>query len=180
LRHLIRRDLDRAPAPFDPWVRLDRTLHRLEGRESEVGEDMTVESRRMGIRPAAVHSDTPQEHEPTAELFREAVDETRELVRLEVELAKEELRAEVKTAKMAGIALGAGAGAALSGVTMFFVAIAMAFHMEWLASLIIGGILLALAAVLGLGGYKALPKRPLEETKERFEADLKQLKERVA
>jgi len=118
--------------------------------------------------------------EPTAELFREAVDETRELVRLEVELAKEELRAEIGRAKMAGMALGGGAGAALSGVTMCFVAIAMAFHLEWLASLIIGGILLALAAALVLGGYRALPRRPLEETRERVEADLKQLKERVA
>jgi uncharacterized membrane protein YqjE len=119
--------------------------------------------------------------ERTAELFREAIDETRELARLEVELAKEELWTELRSAKLGGIALGAGAGAALSGVTMCFVAIAMAFSMEWLAALIIGGILLALAAALAIGGYVALPSRPLlEETRERVETDLKRLRERVA
>jgi hypothetical protein len=119
--------------------------------------------------------------EPTAELVREAIDETRELARLEVELAKEELLTELQQAKAGGIAIGAGAGAALSGVTLCLVAIAMAFRMEWVAALVIGGILLALAALLGLGGYKALPRRPLlGETKERVQTDLKQLKERVA
>jgi hypothetical protein len=119
--------------------------------------------------------------ERTAELFREAIDETRELARLEVELAKEELWTELRSAKVGAITMGAGAAAALSGVTLCLVAIAMAFHREWLAALIIGGILLVLAAALVLGGYAALPRRPLlGETKERLEADLKQLKERVA
>jgi hypothetical protein len=119
--------------------------------------------------------------ERTAELFREAIEETRELARLEVELAKEELWTELRSAKVGGIAMGAGAGAAVSGVTMCFVAIAMAFHREWLAALIIGGILVVLAAALVLGGYASLPRRPfLGETKERIETDLKQLKERVA
>jgi hypothetical protein len=119
--------------------------------------------------------------ERTAELFREAIDETRELARLEVELAKEELWTELRSAKVGAITMGAGAGAALSGVTVCLVAIAMAFHREWLAALIIGGILLVLAAALVLGGYAALPRRPLlGETKERLEADIKQLKERVA
>jgi hypothetical protein len=120
-------------------------------------------------------------HERMAELFREAIDETRELARLEVELAKEELLVELHQAKAGAITIGVGAGAALSGVTLCFVAIAMAFRMEWLAALVIGGILLVLAALLALAGYKALPRRPfLGETKERVQTDLKQLKERVA
>ena len=119
--------------------------------------------------------------ERTAELFREAIDETRELARLEVELAKEELWTELRSAKVGAIGLGGGAAAALSGVTMCFVAIAMAFHLEWLAALIIGGILLVLGAALAIGGYSALPRRPLlGETKERIETDLKRLRERVA
>jgi hypothetical protein len=119
--------------------------------------------------------------ERTAELFREAIDETRELARLEVVLAKEELWAELHSAKLGSITIGAGAAAAVSGVTMCLVACAMAFRMEWLAALIIGGILLVLAAALALGGYAALPRRPLlGETKERIETDLKRLRERVA
>jgi uncharacterized membrane protein YqjE len=141
---------------------------------------MSVEIRSVEVEREAVMGESPQEREATAELFREAIDETRELVRLEVALAKEELRSELARAKLGGIALGAGASAALSGVTMCFVAIAMAFTMEWLAALIIGGILLVLAAALALGGYKTLPKQPLEETKDRIETDLKQLRERVA
>lgn len=179
----VRTKLDRCVVPFEQWVMLDRSLHRVEETlgtsESEVS-DMAVETRPVKAEPVAVRADMPQEHEPTAELFREAVDETRELVRLEVELAKEELRDEIGRAKIGAIALGAGGGLALSGVTMFFVTIAMAFTMEWLAALIIGGILVVMAGVLALGGYKALPKRPLEQTKERIETDLKQLKERVA
>lgn len=179
----VRRQLDSCVVPFEQWVILDRSLHRLEETlgesESEVN-DMAVETRPVKIEPAAVPVGEPQDDEPTAELFREAVDETRELVRLEVELAKEELREELGRAKLSAIAIGAGAGLALSGVTMFFVTIAMAFRMEWLAALIIGGILVVLAGVMALGGYKALPRRPLEQTKERIETDLKQLKERVA
>jgi hypothetical protein len=119
--------------------------------------------------------------ERTAELLREAIDETRELGRLEVELAKEELWTELRSAKLGAITIGAGAGAALTGVAMCFVAIAMAFRMEWLAALIIGGILLVLGAALAIGGYTALPRRPLlGETRERIGTDLEQLKERVA
>ncbi|HEX8795668.1 MAG TPA: phage holin family protein [Polyangiaceae bacterium] len=180
--HEVRQELDRCVVPFEQWVMLDRSLHRLEETlgesESEVS-DMAVETRPLNPELAAP-AGTPQEHEATAELFREAVDETRELVRLEVELAKEELRSELSQAKMGAIALGAGGALALSGITMFFVCIAMAFRMEWLAALILGGILLVVAGVLALGGFKALPRRPLEQTKERIETDLKQLKERVA
>ncbi len=179
----VRRELDRCVVPFEQWVMLDRSLHRLEETlgtsESEVS-DMVVETRPLKIEPAAVPAGTPQEHEPTAELFREAVDETRELVRLEVELAKQELREELGRAKISAVAIGSGAALALSGLTMFFVTIAMAFAMEWLAALILGGILVVLAGILAFGGFKALPRKPLEETKERLETDLKQLKERVA
>lgn len=178
----IRHDLDRTVVPFEQWVMLDRSLHRLEetlGASNLEVSDMAVETRPLKAEPSAAAAST-QDREPTSELFREAVDETRELVRLEVALAKEELRSELTRAKFGGIALGAGAGAALCGVTMCFVAIAAAFAWVWLAALIIGGILLVLAGTLAYGGFQALPKRPLEETKERIESDLKQLKERVA
>lgn len=178
----VREELDRCVVPFEQWVMLDRSLHRLEETlslgESEVS-DMAVETRPLNPG-TAVPVGTPQEHEATSELFREAVDETRELVRLEVELAKEELRSELSRAKIGGIAIGSAGALAVSGITMGFVCIAMAFRMEWLAALILCGILLVLAGVLAFGGLKALPRRPLEQTKERIETDLKQLKERVA
>jgi hypothetical protein len=119
--------------------------------------------------------------EGTVELVREAIDETRELGRLEVQLAKEELLSELRQAKAGGITIGVGAAVALVGVTLFFVAIAMAFDKEAVAALAIGGMLLVLAALVALVGTKMLPGRPLlGETKERLQTDLKQLKERVA
>jgi uncharacterized membrane protein YqjE len=119
--------------------------------------------------------------ERTAELVREAIDETRELGRLEVQLAKEELLSELRQAKAGGITIGVGAAVALMGVTLFFVAIAMAFDKEAVAALAVGGMLLVLGALLALVGTRVLPGRPLlGETKERLQTDLKQLKERVA
>src|SRR5262249_13042181 len=120
------------------------------------------------------------EVEPTAELVREALDETRELVRLEVALAREELTAEISRAK-AAIAFLASAGAlVVSGVTLMLAAIALAFTKAWLVALVLGAILVVLAAAIGLGGWKSIPRKLLGETRERIESDLKQLKERIA
>jgi hypothetical protein len=118
--------------------------------------------------------------EPTAELIREALDETRDLVRLEVALAREELKAEIAHAKLAGISLGSAAAAAVAAFTMFLVAIALAFRWSWLAALIIAGILLFLSGAMGFAGWISLPKRPMTQTRDRIESDLRQLRERVA
>jgi hypothetical protein len=131
--------------------------------------------------PAGTRS-APDERddEPTTKLLREALDETRELVRLEIALAREETKGELRQAKAGAMALGSAAAAAVASFTMFMVAIALAFSVAWLTSLIIGVILLASAGGLAFAGYKALPTKPLAETKERLESDLKQLKERIA
>jgi hypothetical protein len=125
-------------------------------------------------------TEVPDTEEPTAELIREALDETRDLVRLEVALAREELKAEIAHAKLSGISLGSAAAAAVSAFTMFLVAIALAFRWSWLAALIIGVILLFLSGAMGFAGWITLPKRPMTQTRERLESDLRQLRERVA
>jgi hypothetical protein len=118
--------------------------------------------------------------EPTAHLVRDALDQTRELARLEVALARQEITAGIAQAKVGAITMGAAAVAALSALAMFLVAIAAAFRTLWLSALVLGGILVVLALVLGLAGWRAIPKRPLLGTRERLETDLKDLKERVA
>lgn len=182
----IGHDLDRTVLPFEEWVTLDRSLHRVERALSAGGDvlkdDLAV---RSVVEPEKGAKDqmpveTNDTLEPTGELIREALDETRELVKLEVALAREELKAELTQAKAAGISIGAAGALALSALTMFFVTIAAAFSLMWLASLILGGILLVVAGLLGFLGYKALPRKPLVETKERFESDVKQLRERIA
>jgi hypothetical protein len=119
-------------------------------------------------------------NEPTAQLVRDAIDETRQLARLEIAIARQEITAGIARAKVGAITLGAACAAGLSALAMFFVAIAAAFSRLWLAALILGGILAALAALLGLAGWKAMPKKPLSGTRERLETDIKDLRERIA
>jgi hypothetical protein len=118
--------------------------------------------------------------ETATQLVREALEQMRELVRLEVALAREEARDEWVRARAAGVSLGAGGVAALMGLTMLLVALAAGVAHMVVAALVIGGILIVLAAALGLIGYRGIPRKPMVGTKERIEADLKQLKERVA
>jgi hypothetical protein len=120
-----------------------------------------------------------QEH-ATAELVREALDETRELVRLEVALAREELAAELSRAKAALVSLAAAGGLVLSGLTLVQVAIALAFSKAWLVALVLGLVLVVLGGAIALGGWNALPRKVLRETRERIESDFRQLKERIA
>jgi hypothetical protein len=118
--------------------------------------------------------------ESTGQLVREALDQTRELVRLEVALARNEVTTELAKAKRGAIALGAAAAVALSSSILFMVALALSFSVPWLAALSLAIVLLLLAGALGFAGYKMLPTRPMAQTKERIEADLSQLKERIA
>jgi hypothetical protein len=118
--------------------------------------------------------------EPTGQLVREALDQTRELVRLEIALARNEVATELAEAKTGVIALGVAAAAALSSFTLLMVALALSFSVSWLAALSLAIVLLLLAGALGFAGYKILPTRLMAQTKDRIEADLTQLKERIA
>ncbi|AKT36779.1 phage holin family protein [Chondromyces crocatus] len=117
---------------------------------------------------------------PTVDLLKEAILDTRELVQTEIALAKEEVRGEIQRAKMAGIALGAALCAAIIGVTMLFVALALAIQLSALPALLIGVVLLVVAALAMLLGYKAIPLKPLPRTRARVEEDLRTLKEHLA
>jgi hypothetical protein len=118
--------------------------------------------------------------DPTVELALEALREMRELITLEIALAREELRAELGRARVAAVAFGIAAGAATTAFTMFLVTIATALAPTWLAALVMGAGLLVTAGVLGYVGFRALPRRPLAETRERLESDVKRLRERIA
>jgi len=104
------------------------------------------------------------------------------LVRQEIELGREEISAEVSKASRAGAAFGAAAGAA------FFAAFALVLAAGWalaevmptgLAFLIVGLVLGAVAAVLGLRGRKQIKEiepKP-EQTIETLREDAQWLKE---
>ncbi|HEY6463597.1 MAG TPA: phage holin family protein [Polyangiaceae bacterium] len=182
----IAHDLDRTTLPYEDWVALDRSLHRVERALAAGGDilhdDIAVESVIGPRKEARKHMPAVvrETAEPTGELVREAIDEIRELVQLEVALAVDGAKGDLAKAKTAGVSLGAAAALAICAITMFFVALAAAFIPMWLAALVVGGGLLLVAAVLAAVGWRALPRKPLAETRARLESDVKQLRERIA
>ena len=121
----------------------------------------------------------------TAELVRALTDQTSRLVRDEMELAKAEL---TQKGKQAGIAAGAfgvagvvaffGAGALIA----FLIALLATAVDTWIAALIVGVVLLALAGVLALVGKKkvaaAIPPAP-ERAITSVKTDVDVVKERA-
>lgn len=122
----------------------------------------------------------PRPNASTTELLREAIEETRQLVKLEVELAKDEVREELADAKRAAVMFGVAAVAALLAAAMLFVALALAIFPGPVPALVIGGILIAAAVILGLVAWKRTPKKPLGRTRQRLETDARVIKEGVS
>jgi uncharacterized membrane protein YqjE len=115
----------------------------------------------------------------TADLIREVIDESQSLLKTEVALARDEFRREVHELRVAAIAIGAAALLMTLGLAMLLVSLILAIPPHWLSALIAGLILVMMAAGAGLLGYSSLPKKPMEQTKERLETDVHMLKERV-
>jgi len=118
---------------------------------------------------------------PTSELVRLALQEARILARAEVLCAKEELKAEVKAAKVSGILLGAGGAAALCGVAVLLVALALLFPIpEPAAVALVGAAVLVLGGGVAFGGVKKLPRKPLPRMQERLKRDMAIARERLS
>lgn len=108
----------------------------------------------------------------TAELVRHAVEESRLLVKAEVLHAKEEMRAELRAAKRGAILAGVAVTAALCGLSVLLVALALVLPMaEALAALIVGLVLLFAAGLGAFLAYKSVPRKPLARTQERLKKD---------
>ncbi len=144
---------------------------RKDAREENV---MTIEVQQPGRRPALL------EEASTTDLVREAMDEAKELVRLEVELAKEEVREEVKQLQHAAIGFGVALASSILVLCLLGVALVLALGGTPLAALGVAGGFLVVAGVAGGIGYGALPKSPLEKTRQRLQTDMNQLKEHIA
>lgn len=114
--------------------------------------------------------------EPTVgQLFAAVSRDLSSLVRNEIELAKTELKDDAKSAGKGGGMLGAAAFLGILVVILLSIAAAygltaLGLHPAW-AFLIVAGFYLALAAVLGLVGVKALksikpPERAIQTSKD--------------
>ncbi len=121
----------------------------------------------------------PEDDLPVGTLVRDAIDEARSLLRAEIDLARDELRRDVARARSAAVMLGAAAVAAMIGLTMLCVALALAIHLGWASVLAIGVFFLAGGGLSAVAGYRSLPMKPLDETRKRLEADVYMLKERT-
>jgi hypothetical protein len=120
------------------------------------------------------------EDRSTVEVVRDAFEDARELVRLEVELAKKDLIGEARAAGQAADAFGVAAGCAVLVVAMLALALVLATGASAGLALVLAALFLLIAIVAGMTGYTLLPRKPLRPTRERLEADLQQMKRRMA
>gem|GEM_PF-1148202 len=163
---------------------LDKIAAKANAPEAE--QRSTVVKKEEEIAPMSLEpipsSVTPGtlEEASTVDLVKEALDEAKELVRLEVELAKEEVREEVKQVRNASIAFAVAAAAGLLVLCLLGVALVLALGGTALAALGVAGGFLVLGAAAGWTAYGMLPKKPLEKTRNRLQADVNQLKEHIA
>lgn len=114
----------------------------------------------------------------TRELVEHAIDEVKLLAKAEVLHAKLEVRADLHKAMRAGIALGAGAVLSVCGLTLLFVAVALALPFEgWSAALLVGVALLVIGGISALVGARKVPKKPMERTQQRLLEDVRVTRE---
>jgi len=122
---------------------------------------------------------------PTGTLLSDAVNQLTRLVRGEVALAKAEVAQNVKNAGL-GIALLVGAVVlifvALNVLVLALVAALSAIMPAWLASLLVGVVLLGVAALLAMRGLNALKPENLapSRTMANVQADAHTIKENVS
>jgi uncharacterized membrane protein YqjE len=116
----------------------------------------------------------------TKDLVRELLDETKELVKIEVELAKSEVQLEIKQAKKAAVGFGIAAAATLLFLSALVVALILALGGTPLVAALTALALLVIAGLAGWLAYSALPKKPLERTRDRVTKDVRELKEHIA
>lgn len=135
----------------------------------------------MAIESAPTLSDlVVLEDASTADLVKGVLEEARELVRVEVELAREEVKDELTRFKFAAVAFGIAALVAVIVMSVIAMAIVLALGATALVALAVAGVFFVIAAVASGIGYALLPKAPLEQTRNRLELDMNQLKEHVA
>ena len=105
------------------------------------------------------------------------------MVKKEVELATTEVKADLQKELSMVKALAAAVVAGLLGLNMLLVAAVFALAMKmpgWAAALIIGGVVLLIAMVLGSFGWSRRVTNPLAMTRKTLKEDVQWAKERVA
>jgi hypothetical protein len=187
-------DLRRAPVTYDEWQVVYRQALQLGRALGGEGQLLEVTSPDRG---ADMDGGAIQEEEMTTSrsanssardltnraLISEITGKASLLARKEIELAKAEIRADVHAQLGMVKALGVAAIAALLGLNLLLVAGVLALGLKiagWLAALIVGGLLLVAAAVMGYVGWRRMVKTPLALTRQTLKEDVRWVKERLA
>jgi uncharacterized membrane protein YqjE len=138
-------------------------------------DDMT----RRRAEELAAHSGP--EALPTPGLLQQISSDAKSLLQMQVELAKEEakvdLNAELDLAKGAVV----GAVCAILGLNMLLIAavFALAPEMAWVVALIVGVVLLGIAAAAAFIGWKRAEKDPLHTTRKSLMEDVEWAKRQI-
>jgi O-antigen/teichoic acid export membrane protein len=105
------------------------------------------------------------------------------LAKKEIDLAKAEIRADLQAQVGTAKAFGIAAIAALLGMNLLLVALVLALATSldgWVAALIVGGVVLAIGAVMGYVGWRRMVTNPLALTRQTLKEDIRWVKERLA
>jgi predicted phage tail protein len=100
-----------------------------------------------------------RESQSTAGLFRQLFDEVATLFRKEIALAKAELSEAVSEAKLAAISIASGGAVLFAGFLVLLAAAVLGLaHVvsDWLAALIVGGIVAAIGFVMVQSGKQKM------------------------
>ena len=117
------------------------------------------------------------------ELIKEITGKVSLLAQKELELVKAEVRADLKAELTTVKALAVAVVAALIGVNLLFVAPVLALALVipgWLAALLVGGLILIVAALVGWIGWRRHVTRPLPLTRQTLKEDMQWVKDRLA
>ena len=117
------------------------------------------------------------------ELLGEITGKVTLLARKEVELARTELKADLASELAAGKGLAVAALVGILGLNMLLMAAVFglaAYLPAWLAALLIGGVLVIIAGILGYVSWSRRVTTPLAATRKTLKEDAQWAKERLA
>jgi uncharacterized membrane protein YqjE len=140
-----------------------------------------MDDERMRQRAEQLSAHTGPEALGTGQLLQQISNDAKSLVQMEVELAKEEakvdLNAELDLAKGAVV----GAVCAILGLNMLLISavFALAPDLAWLVALVVGIVLIAVAAAAALIGWKRAEKDPMHTTRATIMEDVEWAKRQI-
>jgi hypothetical protein len=119
----------------------------------------------------------------TAELVKEITSQFGALAKKQMELAKTELRSDVRAEVAMARGIGLGAILVLLTVAMLLVTLILALAQRmpgWSAGLLVSGMLLGVAIIVGLIGWGKRVRSPFARTRRTLREDVRWTKERLA